>query len=242
MLRLSLQLHKWIALVVGLQVLFWVGGGLVMTAIPIERVRSEHRLAVRPPEPLNLLALVPATEAARQAGVGALVSATLKATPRGPVWVLTPVSGEPRTADALTGGPVEPLTEADARALAGSQFRGEAKVRAVRYFAQAPKETGREGPLWRVDFDNAEGTAFYLSPETGEVITRRSNVWRFYDFFWRLHILDFGDGDDFNHPLLIGLAALSLPMVITGVILLVIRLRRDFQMWRARRHRRPSPA
>ena len=34
-LKLSTQLHKWIALVVGLQVLFWVGGGLVMTAIPI---------------------------------------------------------------------------------------------------------------------------------------------------------------------------------------------------------------
>ena len=45
LLGVSLQIHKWIALVVGVQVLFWTAGGVVMTVIPIERVRSEHHLA-----------------------------------------------------------------------------------------------------------------------------------------------------------------------------------------------------
>ena len=56
-LRLSTQLHKWVALVVGLQVLFWVGGGLVMTVIPIETVRSEHRAAELKPALLEVGAL-----------------------------------------------------------------------------------------------------------------------------------------------------------------------------------------
>ena len=55
LLRLSTQLHKWIALVVGIQVLFWVAGGLVMTAIPIETVRSEHHLAPVTPKPLAVV-------------------------------------------------------------------------------------------------------------------------------------------------------------------------------------------
>ena len=80
-----------------------------------------------------------------------------------------------------------------------------------------------------MDFDDAERTAFYLDPQTGEVVTRRSAVWRFYDFFWRLHILDLKNGEDFNHPLLIGLALLTLPVVITGLILLWIRLGRDLR-------------
>ena len=42
MLRWSIQLHKWIALIVGIQVLGWVLGGLIMTALPIEKVRGEH--------------------------------------------------------------------------------------------------------------------------------------------------------------------------------------------------------
>ncbi len=53
-LRYSTQIHKWVGLVVGLQVLFWVGGGLVMTAIPIATVRSEHRLKASTPAALPL--------------------------------------------------------------------------------------------------------------------------------------------------------------------------------------------
>ena len=40
----------------------------------------------------------------------------------------------------------------------------------------------------------------------GEVVARRSDVWRLYDLFWRIHILDFEAGENFNHPLIIGAA------------------------------------
>lgn len=237
-LRLSTQLHKWIALVVGLQVLFWVAGGVVMTAIPIERVRSEHRLAERDLPPLDFDVAVAPAEAARAAGVTGLKSATLKATPRGPVWVLTPATGEPETVDALTGAALERLTAAEARAIAAAAYKGPGRAVGETFYEKAPQETGRAGPLWRVDFDDPEGTAFYLAPDTGEVVTRRSNVWRFYDFFWRLHILDLKEGEDFNHPLIIAAAVLTLPVVITGFVLLWIRLARDVKLWRARRPQR----
>ncbi len=229
LLGVSLQLHKWIALVIGLQVLFWVAGGVVMTAIPIERVRSEHHLSKVPPAPVDLARTLTAQQAAVRAAIPAPASALLKSTPSGPVWVITPPDGKPKTIDAITGAPVRTLAEGDARRLAARSYVGSGKPVAARYYPAAPKETGREGPMWRVDFDDAERTAFYLAPDTGEVLTRRSNVWRFYDFFWRLHILDFGKGDDFNHPLLIALAALTLPVVLTGFILLWIKLGRDLK-------------
>lgn len=82
-LRYSTQIHKWVGLVVGLQVLFWVGGGLVMTAIPIEAVRSEHRLNAPAQVALALDQALPLAEAARLSGV-APARAELKTTPRGP--------------------------------------------------------------------------------------------------------------------------------------------------------------
>ncbi|HEX8232574.1 MAG TPA: PepSY domain-containing protein [Caulobacteraceae bacterium] len=238
LLGLSLQIHKWIGLVVGLQVLFWTVGGLVMTAIPIERVRSEHHLRKLSPPPLTA-DLLGVGDALRRSGVTAPVSAQLKSAPRGPVWVVEGREGEPRTLDARAGSPVAPLTAAQARRLAAAAYVGRGRPVGSRYFAEAPQETGREGPLWRVDFDDAERTSFYLSPDTGEVVTRRSQVWRFYDFFWRLHILDFKTGENFNHPLIIVLAALTLPMVFTGFILLWIRLGRDLA--RSLRRARPRP-
>jgi uncharacterized iron-regulated membrane protein len=232
LLRASTWLHKWVALVVGIQVLFWVAGGLVMTVIPIEQVRSEHHVAESPPQPLSFSGVLGPDEVSRALGVQA-TSAQLKSTPRGPVWTLTPVEGEPVTVSAATGQPLPAITEAEARSLAQAAYVGSGRVVGAVFFQTAPQETGREGPMWRVEFDDAEGTSFYLSPETGEVLTRRSDVWRFYDFFWRLHIMDLENGEDFNHPLIIIATSLTLSIVISGFILLAIRLGRDWKSWRA---------
>lgn len=237
MLRLSTQIHKWLALVVGLQVLGWVFGGLVMVAIPIEKVRSEHHIAPFQPAALPGEGLLGHREAGAAAGLEP-VEATLKTTLRGTVWVLKAADGTTRVVEARTGRPMTRLPVAEARQLAGALYEGEGRPVAVRWFDEAPQETGRQGPLWRVDFDDAEKTSFYLSPETGEVVSRRSNLWRFYDFWWRVHILDFKTGENFNHPLIIAAAALTLPMTIAGLILLWIRLRRDWIVARARRRAR----
>ena len=143
--------------------------------------------------------------------------------------------GKAHVINALTGLHVAPLPASKTRLLAGAQYEGSGQPAVPRWFAVAPQEAGRPGPLWRVDFDDAERTSFYLSPETGEVVSRRSNVWRIYDVFWRIHILDFKTGSNFNHPLIIAAAALTLPVVITGLILLWIRLGRDLKSLLARR-------
>ncbi|WP_278069271.1 PepSY domain-containing protein [Brevundimonas sanguinis] len=211
------------------------GGGLAGVVL------GRGRLKAPAPVALALDQALPLAEAARLSGV-APARAELKTTPRGPAWVLTPLEGAPVTVAAATGRSFAAMREDEASALAAAAYRGGAAPRQAVLLDQAPKETGREGPIWRVEFNDAERTAFYLSPQTGDVVTRRSAVWRFYDFFWRLHILDFKDGDNFNHPLLIGLTALTLSIVITGFILLWIRLARDLKTARAVRAARRKAA
>ena len=240
MLRWSLQLHKWIGLVVGLQVVGWVLGGLIMTAIPIERVRSEQHIAAFQPDALALDRAISPLAAAQAAGMHP-VETTLKSTLRGPVWILKDAEGTSRAFDAATGRPMAPMTPNEARLLAGVAYQGKGRPVEVRYFKTPPQEAGKPGPLWRVEFDDPERTAFYLSPTTGEVVSRRSNVWRFYDFFWRIHILDFKTGDNFNHPLIVGAAAATLVMAVTGVVLLWIRLSRDLAGVLGRRRPTPRP-
>ena len=235
-LRYSTQIHKWVGLVVGIQVLFWVGGGLVMTAIPIETVRSEHRIKTPPPVALPLDRALPLAEVARLSGVSPM-RAELKTTQRGPAWVLTSTDGKPVVLAADTGRPFDAMTASEASHLAVAAYRGQAAPSPAVLLDQAPKETGRDGPLWRVDFHDAERTTFYLSPETGEVVTRRSGVWRIYDFFWRLHILDFKTGENFNHPTLVAITALTLSVAITGIILLWIKMSRDWKVHRATRRK-----
>jgi uncharacterized iron-regulated membrane protein len=228
MLRLATQLHKWIGLIVGIQVLFWTAGGLVMTAIPIETVRSEHHVAEVRREPVSGAGLLSLDEAAAAAKVTP-VEATLKSTPRGAVWAFKDAEGKAVAVAALDGRPRPPATEGEAQRLAAAAYTGDGKPVAVRHFAEAPQETGKEGPLWRVDFDDAEKTSFYVDPATGEVVSKRSAVWRFYDFFWRLHILDLKNGEDFNHPLIVALSALAVVTTLTGFVLLWVRVGRDLK-------------
>lgn len=207
-----------------------------MTAIPIETVRSEHRLKTSTPAPLPLDQILSLSEIAQLSGVPP-TRAELKTTQRGPAWVLFPLEGKPVVVSAATGRPFSAMTAHEATRLAVAAYQGEAAPSPAVLLEQAPKETGRDGPLWRIDFHDAERTTFYLSPETGEVVTRRSGVWRFYYFFWRLHILDFKTGENFNHPTLIAITALTLGVAITGIILLWIKLSRDWKVHRATRRR-----
>ena len=233
MVRLWVQIHKWLGLIVGLQVLGWVLGGLIMSAIPIERVRSEQHIAKFQPDSLPANGLTDWRAAAGAIQVRP-VEATLRSTLRGPLWLLKDADGAIHIVDAVSGRHVTPLPMAEARLLAGTQYQGNGRPVAVRWFATPPQEAGKPGPLWAVDFNDAERTRFYVSPDTGEVVSRRSNVWRLYDVFWRIHILDFANGDNFNSPWLVGAAALSLIMVAAGFVLLWVKLRRDLVAMRRR--------
>lgn len=233
-LRWALGLHKWIAVVVGVQVLLWVTGGLVMTAIPIERVRGEHHTPPASAVSLSLNELLPPAEAARRAGITP-TKAEVRATPRGPVWVLSPAKGDPVFIDARNGARLGAFDAEAAKRFARLGYEGDGKPVRAELLSVAPQETGKSGPLWRVDFDDAERSSLYVSPVTGEVISRRSNLWRFYDFFWRLHIMDWSKGENFNHPLIIAAALLALGTVISGFTLLWLRLERDLHKWTASR-------
>ena len=58
-LRNAVRLHKWLALLIGLQVFLWLLGGLVMSALPIERVRGEHKIAEHPPLAIAPVSVLP---------------------------------------------------------------------------------------------------------------------------------------------------------------------------------------
>jgi uncharacterized iron-regulated membrane protein len=214
MLRWAVRFHKWIALVVGVQVLGWVLGGLIMTAIPIEKVHGDQHAATPVLAPIDLKRLVPLEKQlslADQADVG---SATLKNTPRGPIW---------------------------ARRYALAAYKGAGKLTAVDYEEVAAKEAQVSGPLWRASFADAEHTRLYLDSFTGEVLSRRSSLWGLYDFFYQIHIMNFGASRTYNHPVIVAAAAATLVIVLSGFVLLWIKVSRDVAGLFSRRPR-ASPA
>ncbi len=122
----------------------------------------------------------------------------------------------------------------EASGIAAGQYAGPGRPIGAELLPDAPRETGRDGPLWRVNFDDAEATRLYLDPETGAVVSRRSDLWSFFDLMWRLHILDFDTGENINSWWLLLIAAVTLILVITGLVLLWIRIAGDLKRRRLR--------
>lgn len=236
--RWSLTLHNWMGLIVGIQIIFWFVGGLVMTVLPLDLVRGERSMAeqtpvtIAPSEMANLL---------QGFNVGDIRSVSSRSVAGTAVVQVTMASGQSQIFDATTGVLLSPISEdlAVAVALEDFQYRVEDRDAAItvvasEWITEEPGDFRRKLPVWRVSLDDPDGTRIYVSPETGRVLARRNDYWRVFDFFWMLHIMDYDEREDFNHPLLIVTTLTSTLFVLTGVILLY------FRFWPGARRKKSS--
>src|SRR3546814_10368328 len=79
----------------------------------------------------------------------------------------------------------------------------------------------RKPPFWQVEFEGWNRPTLYLSPSTGELISRRHTLWRVFDFVWMLHIMDYDERTDVNNPLLRIATWSAFAMAISGACLLI---------------------
>jgi uncharacterized iron-regulated membrane protein len=212
--------HKWLGLIVGVQVILWVASGLFMTAVPIATVRGEHNIRKADAKALPLGDL-PALGAI---AAGPISRAELIMLDGRPVWRLDRDGAAYALADARTGEVLSPLSAAAALRIAQADFSGRGEAAGIVLIAQDPPIEYRAAlPVWQVQFSDPERTRIYVSPMTGKVVARRTATWRVYDFLWSLHIMDYRGRDDFNHPLVVIAAALGLVLSLTGLWIVVVR-------------------
>lgn len=214
--------HKWLSLLLAVQIVFWVASGLFFTLFPIERVRSEHLVRTETARPIAMDALG-AVATIRDASGAAPVRLTLEQRPVGPVAIAEFASGPPAVFDARTLLRLSPFDAEAARAIASAHVTLDAAPQRVDRVTAHSTEYHGALPAWRVRFP--DGLAVYVAENTGAVTARRSDLWRVYDTLWALHIMDWANHEDFNHPLIIAAAALTLVSVIAGVMLLPFRIR-----------------
>lgn len=103
-----------------------------------------------------------------------------------------------------------------------------------------PGDFGRVGePVVLVGFQPAQTvTDDDTSAEVIGSVERRNDNWRWWDFFWMFHNMDYADRTSFNHPLIITAGIAMAWLAVTGFWLLFRTIRRhDFVWLRARRTR-----
>lgn len=191
--------HKWLGLFIGLQVVIWSLSGFYMTVVSIDIIHGNNLIRPTPERSADVSRL---RDPVAIAAANKADSVRLAWVRNKPAYVLGTRAGE-KVVDAASGTFPAPLTEAEIRSIAKSTYNDDDGIASATLMTAIPFEIrGRKPPLWRVEFANWNKPTFYFSPTTGELVSRRHELWRIFDFMWMMHIMDYQTRDNMNNTLL----------------------------------------
>lgn len=225
-MRFLRKLHKWLGLIVGLQVLLWTVSGLVFAWLDHHEVMAEH--SVRKPEHAVLTHSTPLVQPESwTSGLdsGEILEIRLASLLDHWVWRVETDKGVVLRS-ATTGSPF-PLGEELIRALAVQQYAGSGRLAAITFHPTSTLETRDSAATWAARFDDDKETTLYFAADDGRLVEARNNSWRLFDFFWMLHTMDYRGRDNFNNPLVITIGFAALWLSLSGLILLLRSFRKQ---------------
>ncbi len=226
------RIHKWVGLILGLQFLLWTLSGSVMALLDKDKVGG-HSADMAHAHPLpeeEFSDLAPLSRG------GAVTGVVLRDLGARPVYEIRTRNGV-QLVDAKSGSDI--AVDAELASNVASMMNA-APVRAISVLAKPNLEArDHAGPMWRIDFADAENSSAYVSLDTARFLVMRGDTWRTWDFFWMLHNMDYVNRKSFNHPLIIFVAFGALWLSGTGFYLLFKSFSRaDFRWLRRRRKRK----
>lgn len=208
------QAHRYLGIFLGLQFIMWTVSGLYFSWTDIDEIHGDHyRNAdmvhtnftdLQSPSEMN-----PDTE---------IHSVELKE-----------IAGEPYywinhgiLQNAKTGEVKEEISQEEALAVADKNMMDGLKIENVEKITSTGKHHEyRSGPLpaYVISYDTPENIRAYVHAKTGSFQSLRHRDWRWFDFLWMTHTMDYEGRDDFNNLVLRAFSLLGLITVLSGFLL-----------------------
>jgi Na+-transporting NADH:ubiquinone oxidoreductase subunit F len=226
-MNLIKKLHKWLSLLVGLQLLIWLASGLYFNLMDHQKASgNEHRVRQQSNVNIDLTRLVePKVVLAEQAQSISLKQITLLDKP---YYLLTHEKGlysrfknSYSLIDAYSGEKVM-IDKAFAIALAKASYKGNVEAKSAVQLSPPYEDITREkNDVWQVNFADKVNTSVYVDAGSGRLIAHSNDDKRFADFFFMLHFMDYavlGGDAGFNNVQIIVFSILTLFFAFTGLI------------------------
>jgi hypothetical protein len=222
--RLMSQIHLWLGVIVGVQVMIWLVSGLVMVLWDIETVRGEHLRTAPQEAAIDWSAEALPLDAILATQDTPVLSASTGWIGGQPVWRLETEAG-PQMVDARSGADLTPVPEDLAREIALMRYAGTGTLQQQVLVETPPREAGLSVPAWRFEFGPQDPATLYINSQTGELRAVRTTLWRVFDFFWGLHIMDWSTRENFNSWWIKMFSVVAVVFGLAGLVLTVYRLK-----------------
>lgn len=230
--KLNTSVHKWLSLVVGLQLLIWLGTGLYFNLMDHSKA-SGNELRVHYHHEGNITDFIftPIKDITSEAPQEVKL-----------IWILhqpyyhfvfdkgqhSYQERRSKLFDAVTAKPFN-LSEEQVLTLAKSSYSGEGKL-TTPVLSQPPfsDHVRQQNPMWQVVVEDENNTTIYLDNITGQVLRHANDDFRLKDLMMKLHFMDYGNSGGFNHWLIIAFAFATLFLSVTGVTWLLQQYQNGF--------------
>lgn len=218
MMRFMQWLHRWVSLILIIQVVLWLASATVFTIMGhhgmsghqyMRHVHPEMLADERPQWPLAKVRV---------------------AYPNAERVILTNVLGQPqyqvKVADKwiyvdANNGQLWTTSTAFAEALAVASYDGPGTVESIEEVVGANEVVGWTEPGYRVDFADDLNTRVYIDAASGTVVEHRNTPWTIADWAFKLHFMDYSGERSFNHLLIWSAGLFALWFSLSGLILLI---------------------
>lgn len=203
--------HRYLGIFLGLQFLMWTISGLYFSWTDIDEIHGDHFKKESEPvvfEDLN--ALSTANEK-----VYALELKEIAGEPY--YWV-----NESKLIHARSGAYKPGISEEEALAIAHQHMKDELIVSEVHLIDETDAHheyRGRDLPAYAISYTSDDKVTAYVSVKDGSFQTVRHRDWRWFDFLWMTHTMDYETRDDFNTTVLRAFSLLGLITVCSGFLL-----------------------
>jgi hypothetical protein len=208
--------HRYLGVIIGVQFLFWTISGLYFSWTDIDEIHGDHFL--KPPPEHAVSGLIGLDQIDSTLEVSSLVLKFIDGEPY--YWI-----NETYLIHASTGDLKHDISKDEAIAIANEHVADQFKVEEAQYITEVTDHHEyRERPLpaWAISYQQSPNLMAYVSATDGSFQRVRHRSWRWFDFLWMTHTMDYESRDDFNNWLLRSFSAFGLLTVLSGFVLFYI--------------------
>ncbi len=208
------KIHRYLGLFLGIQFLMWTISGLYFSWTDIDEIHGDHFKQL-PPESTSFTGLLGISEIKDIEKISSMELLEIAEAPY--YWINSSV-----LYNAQTGELKEQLTSDEALKVAARYMQPSLKVAAVKLIEKVGPHheyRGRPLPAYEISYESKEKLKAYVAVQNGAFQTVRHRNWRWFDFLWMTHTMDYKGRDNFNTSLLRIFSLLGLITVLSGFTL-----------------------
>jgi len=206
--------HRYLGLFIGIQFLLWTISGLYFSWTDIDDIHGDQFRNLQY-QPKAFQSLISPSQLDVPLEIKTIELRDINGIPY--YWI-----NQKQLYSALNGELKEGITETEALYVANRFMDSSLKVtNVVRINKVNKKHEYREKllPAYVISYDNDEALKSYVSVNDGNFQTVRHRSWRWFDFLWMTHTMDYEGRDNFNNIILRTFSLLGLITVLSGFLL-----------------------